>query len=88
MRHLDGVDPSLPFLIIHGELDRRAPFQQSQRLAEALRTRGNPVEFHSYPDERHGFRRPANREHAYGRLLAFFKEHLSSNGSTADAEDR
>ena len=76
IRHLDRVRTSIPFLIMHGELDRRAPYQQSEELATALRARGNPVEFHSYPDEGHGFRRPENRVHAYGRLLAFFQQHL------------
>ncbi len=88
IRHLEDVDPSLPFLVIHGELDRRAPYQQSQRLVEALRAMGNPVEFHSYPDERHGFRRPSNREHAYGRLMAFFQEHLSTDEGVANGGGR
>jgi len=77
IRHLDRVRTDIPFLIMHGELDRRAPYQQSQELAAALRSRGNPVEFHSYADEGHGFRRPENRVHAYGQLLAFFRQHLS-----------
>ena len=77
IRHLDRVRSDIPFLIMHGELDRRAPYQQSEELATALRARGNPVEFHSYPDEGHGFRRPGNRVHAYGRLLAFFEQHLA-----------
>ncbi|MGH7541182.1 MAG: S9 family peptidase [Gemmatimonadota bacterium] len=76
IRHLEGVDTDLPFLVLHGERDRRAPFSQSQMLVEALRARGNPVQFHSYPDEGHGFRRPENRIDAYGRLVAFFREHL------------
>ncbi|MYH50050.1 MAG: prolyl oligopeptidase family serine peptidase [Gammaproteobacteria bacterium] len=74
------------FLIMHGELDRRAPYQQSEELVAALRSRGNPVEFHSYPDEGHGFRRPENRVHAYGRLLAFFQQHLAPR--PASEEDR
>lgn len=78
LRNLEGVSRDLPFLIIHGELDRRAPFQQSVDLRDALRARGNPVEFHSYPDEHHGFSRAQNREHAYGRLIAFFREHLGT----------
>lgn len=78
IRKMDGIPTDLPFLVIHGELDRRAPFQQSEALRDALRARGNPVEFHSYPDEYHGFRRPENREHAYGRLIEFFREHVGT----------
>ena len=84
MRHLDRVRTDIPFLIMHGELDRRAPFIQSVELADALRARGNPVEFHSYPDEGHGFRLPKNRVHAYGRLLAFFQQHLATPISQED----
>ncbi len=76
IRHLDRVDRTLPFLVMHGELDRRAPYSQSLMLVDSLRARGNPVEFHSYPNEHHGFGRPENRIDAYGRLLRFFREHL------------
>lgn len=78
LRNLDPVPADLPFLIIHGELDRRAPFQQSEDLRDALLERGNPVEFHAYPEEYHGFRLPRNREHAYGRLIEFFREYVGS----------
>lgn len=83
IRHLDRVDRNLPFLVLHGELDRRAPFSQSLMLVDSLRARGNPVEFHSYPDERHGFGRPDNRIDAYGRLIRFFREHLGSRQEAA-----
>lgn len=76
IRHLDRVDRDLPFLVIHGEQDRRAPYQQSVDLRNALEARGNPVEFHSYPGERHGFRKPENRLHAYGNLIDFMTEQL------------
>lgn len=79
LEQLDGVRSDLPFLVMHGELDVRAPFQQSERLVEALRARGNPVAFHSYPDERHGFGRPENRVDAYGRLIDFFDRHLKTD---------
>ncbi len=39
-------------------------------------------------DERHGFRRPSNREHAYGRLMAFFQKHLSTDGGVANGGGR
>lgn len=78
IRHLDGVDRDLPFLLAHGERDRRSPYQQSVRLREALEERGNPVTFLSYPEERHGFRRPENRRDAYGRLIDFMTTHLTA----------
>lgn len=79
LEQLDGIRADLPFLVMHGELDVRAPFQQSERLVEALRARGNPITFHAYPDEHHGFGRPENRIDAYGRLIDFFDRHLKTN---------
>lgn len=79
LEQLDDVRTDLPFLVMHGELDVRAPFQQSERLVEALRARGNPVTFHSYPDEHHGFGQPENRVDAYGRLIEFFDHHLKTS---------
>lgn len=88
IQRLHLIPATLPFLVIHGELDRRAPFQQSQRLVAALRERGHPVEFYSYPDEQHGFRLPKNRVHAYGRLLAFFDQHLHGPGQRTQSVRR
>jgi dipeptidyl aminopeptidase/acylaminoacyl peptidase len=79
LRHLDEVERDLPFLVTHGKLDRRAPFRQSKQLVGVLQERGNPVEYHWYPEEHHGYRKPKNREDAYGRLIAFFKDHLTDN---------
>lgn len=77
IRHLDEVDRDLPFLIVHGEEDRRSPFQQSVMLRDALEERGNPVTFHSYPGEGHGIGKPEHRLHAYGALIEFMKTHLT-----------
>lgn len=76
IRHLDRVATDLPFLIVHGERDRRAPYQQSVRLVEALRARGNPVDFHSYPNDGHGLG-PESRRDAWGRIVRFFLETLT-----------
>jgi dipeptidyl aminopeptidase/acylaminoacyl peptidase len=76
IRHLDKIRSGLPFLIIHGEQDRRAPYGQSMALVDALKANGNPVEFLSYPGEQHGFRQPQNRIDAYGRLLKLFGRYL------------
>lgn len=81
IKHLDGVSKTLPFLVMHGERDRRAPYQQSVKLVEALKARGNPVEFKSFPDDAHGFRTPKSRVDAYGRLLAFFRQHLTGGAT-------
>lgn len=86
VHHLDEIRPGLPFLILHGELDRRAPYQQSLALVKSLEAKGNPVEFHSYPDEHHGFRQPKNRIDAYGRLLKFFDKNLKGTANRQEAK--
>jgi len=74
IKHLENV--TTPLLIIHGEEDRRAPFSQSVRLVEELKKLGKVVEFYHYPGEQHGFRQPANRMDAYGRMEAWFDKYL------------
>jgi len=81
IRHFGGVRKDLPFLVMAGELDRRAPFTQSKMLVKTLQERGNPVEYHWYPNEQHGFRLPADRIDAYGHLLDFFGKYLKGGGS-------
>jgi dipeptidyl aminopeptidase/acylaminoacyl peptidase len=75
-RQLDTVKRDLPFFLIHGERDRRTPFMQFGKLIDELKQRGNPVEYHSYPEEAHGIRLAKNRTHAYSRMIEFFKKHL------------
>lgn len=74
IKHLENV--TTPLLIIHGELDRRAPFRQSVRLVEELKKLGKVVEFYHYPGEYHGFRLPANRVDAYSKMEAWFNKYL------------
>jgi dipeptidyl aminopeptidase/acylaminoacyl peptidase len=42
----------------------------------ALEARGVPTGLMVYPDEGHGFRKPANQRDAAWRTLAWFLEHL------------
>src|SRR5262249_2458278 len=42
-------------LFIHGERDRRAPFEQAERLRKSLAERGRPPEWLAEPTEGHGF---------------------------------
>ena len=49
------VDKSAPpFLIVHGRLDRLAPFNQSELLAAALEAAGASVTFHPVEGGGHG----------------------------------
>lgn len=60
------------------------PSAESEQTVSALRERGQPVEPVLYPDEGHGFVRPENRLHFFGRAERFLATHL---GGRAEAED-
>ena len=47
-----------PLLVLQGDADRRVPPAQSEAMVEALKKAGKTVEYHVYPGEGHGWRRP------------------------------
>ena len=57
----------IPVLIAQGANDPRTPKSESDRMVEALRGKGIECEYRVFPDEGHGFLKPANR-------LQFFKD--------------
>ncbi|WP_419942006.1 prolyl oligopeptidase family serine peptidase [Candidatus Palauibacter sp.] len=73
---LDRMDRiTAPVLIMHGEYDVRAPFENFELAVERLEALGKEFESMTYP-EGHGFRDPANSIDMYSRLQAFFTRHL------------
>ncbi len=73
---LDRMDRiTAPVLIMHGEFDVRAPFENFELAVERLEALGKEFESRTYP-EGHGFRNPANSVDMYSRLRAFFDKHL------------
>lgn len=69
-----------PLLLLHGREDRRVVPMMSERMIEALQIESKFFEHHFYEGEAHGFRKPANRRDAYGRMLAFFDKYLKGAG--------
>ena len=65
-----------PTLIIHGAVDPRVPPGQSLELYTALKWKGVPVEYVTYPREGHGLAERAHQEDFMKRVLAFFQKHL------------
>jgi dipeptidyl aminopeptidase/acylaminoacyl peptidase len=63
-----------PLLIGQGANDPRVPPRESEQMAAAIRERGGKVELVTYPDEGHGFTRPANRLDFYARTERFLGE--------------
>ena len=66
-----------PVLVMHGERDVRAPFENYLLAVERLEQLGKEFEAKSY-DEGHGFRNPDNLVDMYSRLEGFFTKHLGS----------
>ncbi len=60
-----------PILVLHGEQDQRVAFSESLQLVEALKRTGKTFEFHSYPDEGHGFARASNALNALAHVERF-----------------
>jgi dipeptidyl aminopeptidase/acylaminoacyl peptidase len=65
-----------PALIIHGAADPRVPIGQSQELYTALKWKGVPVEFVTYPREGHGVSEKAHQLDFMKRVTAWFEKYL------------
>jgi dipeptidyl aminopeptidase/acylaminoacyl peptidase len=73
----------VPLLIGQGANDPRVKQAESDQIVEAMRKNGKPVEYLVYADEGHGFARPQNRMHFYGKVEVFLAKYL---GGRAEAE--
>ena len=65
-----------PLLIGQGKNDPRVKEAESQQIVDAMIQRGIPVTYVLYPDEGHGFRKPANSISFWAIVEAFFGETL------------
>lgn len=75
--HLDRLPP---LQIHHGDADGIVPIDQSRQLQALLvaagKTAGRDFEFHSYPNEEHGFKSFDVINDSTSRTIAFFNQHL------------
>ena len=78
--HVDNI--VAPLLIGQGANDPRVKQAEADQIAFSMAAKEIPVEYVLYPDEGHGFARPANRIDFNGRTEAFLAEHL---GGRAEA---
>jgi dipeptidyl aminopeptidase/acylaminoacyl peptidase len=65
-----------PILIAQGLQDVRVVPAESEQMVQALKGRGVPVTYITFPDEGHGFARPENRLAFFAVAEAFFAKHL------------
>ena len=88
--HVDSGDP--PLLLIHGTSDRIIPYQQSERMAEALRRAGVSERLVLIPGAGHSFIGPtaaATRDATYRAIddtLTFIDEVLGSGVRSTPAD--
>jgi dipeptidyl aminopeptidase/acylaminoacyl peptidase len=66
----------IPLLVGQGANDPRCKQAESEQIVEALRAKGQPVEYILFEDEGHGFARPENRIKFYTVTEAFLAKHL------------
>jgi dipeptidyl aminopeptidase/acylaminoacyl peptidase len=74
LAHIDKANT--PTLIIHGAVDPRVPIGQSQELYTALKWKGVPTEFVTYPRAGHGVSERAHQYDFMQRVNAWFDKYL------------
>jgi dipeptidyl aminopeptidase/acylaminoacyl peptidase len=81
--HLDSISPltrvdaiARPLLIGQGANDPRVKEAESRQIVEAMQAKGLPVTYVLFPDEGHGFARPANSLAFFAVTEAFLAQHL------------
>ena len=75
-----------PLLIGQGKNDPRVKEAESQQIVDAMNERGIPVTYVLYPDEGHGFRKPANSKSFWAVVEAFLAKNLGG-GSEPIGDD-
>ena len=73
--HADQI--RCPVLFFQGLQDKVVPPEQTERMAEALRSNGIPVEVRLFEEEGHGFRNQATQIEVLEATEAFFRRQLS-----------
>ncbi len=65
-----------PLIVYQGEDDKVVPRNQSDSIVASLRARNVPHEYHLYPGEGHGWRKPETIEAYYTSLTKFLQQHV------------
>ena len=68
---------SCPVIFFQGLEDVVVPPEQTERMAEALRHKGIPVEVRQFPEEGHGFRKGSTQIEVLEATEAFFRTHFA-----------
>jgi dipeptidyl aminopeptidase/acylaminoacyl peptidase len=83
---LDKVSPlfkvdriRVPLLVVHGANDPRVPVHEAEQIVEALKKRGQKVEYLRFENEGHGVVRQENRVKTYDTMARFFDAAVTGN---------
>ncbi|WP_457328552.1 alpha/beta hydrolase family protein [Rhizobacter sp. P5_C2] len=82
LKHADLV--RAPVLLIHGERDGRVPIEHAEKMRDALKAAGKPVEWMAIKNAGHGFELD-DRRRLYETLLAFLDKHIGKPAAAAAA---
>lgn len=74
MTFVDKID--VPLLTMHGDRDSRVPVEQALQVRDVLKRRGVTSETIIYPDEGHGFQKPANQVDELRRTVDWFDRYM------------
>ena len=77
VNHIDDID--WPVIFLQGLKDKVVPPSQSQSMVDKLIQKNIAVEYVTFKDEGHGFKKPKNIEDALNRELLFYLNVLSLN---------
>jgi dipeptidyl aminopeptidase/acylaminoacyl peptidase len=64
-----------PLFVIAGANDPRVPKPEADQIVAAVKAKGVPVEYISFPDEGHGMAKRANRIKGYGAVADFLDKY-------------
>jgi dipeptidyl aminopeptidase/acylaminoacyl peptidase len=82
LTHVDAI--KRPLLIAQGANDPRVKQSESDQIVAAMLEKKIPVTYCLFPDEGHGFVRPANNLAFYGVMEVFLAEHLGGRAEDID----
>ncbi|HEY4367843.1 MAG TPA: S9 family peptidase [Steroidobacteraceae bacterium] len=84
--HMNAANFNTPTLIIHGQLDRRVPVNNSFELFNTLQNRGVPSKLVYFPDENHWILKPQNSLFWYETNRQWLTQYVKPGpGETAPA---
>ena len=75
-----------PLLVLQGANDPRVLPTESKAIVDAVEANHVPVQYVLFPDEGHGFRKPANQIKAYRTIKSFLETYVDQ-GKAAQTKD-